>query len=85
MSTFEQILDMDDEEDDKEFSRGIVFGFLEQAEQTFDQMDAALYELELIYHNTLLMPSLVHPETFLNCQLWDISSRDPRQRSASSR
>lgn len=44
MSTFEQILDMDDDEDDKEFSRGIVFGFLEQAEQTFDKMEASLYD-----------------------------------------
>lgn len=43
MSTFEQILDMDDDEDDKEFSRGIVYGFLEQAETTFDKMDASLY------------------------------------------
>lgn len=43
MSTFEQILDMDDEEDDREFSKGIVYGFLEQAEQTFDKMDASLY------------------------------------------
>jgi osomolarity two-component system, phosphorelay intermediate protein YPD1 len=39
--TFEQILDMD-EEDDREFSRSIVFGFLEQAEQTFDKMEAEL-------------------------------------------
>jgi hypothetical protein len=45
MSTFEQILDMDDDEDDKEFSKGIVFGFLEQAEQTFDKMDGFLYRL----------------------------------------
>jgi hypothetical protein len=43
MSTFEQILDMDEDDDDKEFSRGIVFGFLEQADQTFDKMDASLY------------------------------------------
>lgn len=34
---------MDEDEDDKEFSRGIVFGFLDQAEQTFDKMDASLY------------------------------------------
>lgn len=47
MSTFEQILDMDDDEDDKEFSKGIVYGFLEQAEQTFDKMDASLYSLAL--------------------------------------
>jgi osomolarity two-component system, phosphorelay intermediate protein YPD1 len=36
---------MDDDEDDREFSKGIVFGFLEQAEQTFDKMDASLYRL----------------------------------------
>jgi osomolarity two-component system phosphorelay intermediate protein YPD1 len=40
--TFEQILEMDDEEDDREFSRSIVFGFFEQAEQTFKNMDDAL-------------------------------------------
>lgn len=43
MGTFEQILDMDEEDDpERDFSRGIVFGFLEQAEQTFDKMDDAL-------------------------------------------
>jgi len=48
MATFEQILDMDDEEEpDREFSRGIVFGFIEQAEQTFDKMDQALAEKDL--------------------------------------
>lgn len=45
--TFEQILEMDDDEDDREFSRSIVFGFFEQAEQTFEQMDAALVEKDL--------------------------------------
>lgn len=34
---------MDDDEDDREFSRSIVFGFFEQAEQTFGKMDDALY------------------------------------------
>ena len=29
-----------DEDEDKDFSKGIVFGFLEQAEQTFGKMDA---------------------------------------------
>ncbi|KAI9872617.1 MAG: hypothetical protein M1823_008126, partial [Watsoniomyces obsoletus] len=38
---FEQILDMDEDED-KEFSRSIVLGFLEQAEQTFDKMETEL-------------------------------------------
>jgi osomolarity two-component system, phosphorelay intermediate protein YPD1 len=37
---------MDEEEDgDKEFSKGIVYGFLEQAEQTFDKMDTSLYRV----------------------------------------
>jgi len=45
-STFEQILEMD-EEDDRDFSKSIVFGFLEQAEQTFSKMDAALKKKDL--------------------------------------
>ena len=43
MSLFDQILDMDDDEDEKAFTKGLVYGFLEQAEQTFDKMDAAVY------------------------------------------
>jgi osomolarity two-component system phosphorelay intermediate protein YPD1 len=37
-STFEQILEMDDDEEDREFSRGIVYGFFEQAENTFEKI-----------------------------------------------
>ena len=40
--TFGQILEMDDSEDDREFSSSIVFGFFEQAEDTFEKMDQAL-------------------------------------------
>lgn len=40
--TFEQILEMDDDEDGREFSRSIVFGFFEQAEATFVKMEDAL-------------------------------------------
>ncbi|EMR66538.1 hypothetical protein MGN70_012404 [Eutypa lata] len=40
--TFGQILEMDDSEDDREFSSSIVFGFFEQAEETFSKMDEAL-------------------------------------------
>jgi len=49
VGTFEQILDMDDgeEDDGHEFSRSIVFGFLEQAETTFNKMDQALEEKDL--------------------------------------
>ena len=41
-NTFEQILEMDDEDDDRDFSKGIVFGFFDQAEQTFGKMETAL-------------------------------------------
>lgn len=40
--TFEQILEMDDDEEEREFSRSIVFGFFEQAENTFKSMDTSL-------------------------------------------
>ncbi|EAU39345.1 conserved hypothetical protein [Aspergillus terreus NIH2624] len=46
-NTFEQILEMDDD-DDKEFSRGIVFGFFDQAKSTFDKMEAALADKDLL-------------------------------------
>ncbi|ESZ96890.1 hypothetical protein SBOR_2755 [Sclerotinia borealis F-4128] len=46
-ATFEQILEMDDDEDEREFSRSIVYGFFEQAEQTFTKMDDALKEGDL--------------------------------------
>ncbi|KAE8348547.1 histidine-phosphotransfer domain, HPT domain-containing protein [Aspergillus coremiiformis] len=44
--TFEQILEMDDE-DDRDFSHGIVFGFFDQAESTFEKMEKALKEKKL--------------------------------------
>ena len=50
--TFEQILEMDDDEDEREFSRSIVYGFFEQAEQTFKKMDTSLY-----VHTSLISPS----------------------------
>ena len=43
MSTFEQILDMDDDDKEREFSHEIVFGFLEQAEGAFEKMDESMY------------------------------------------
>ncbi|RMZ79317.1 hypothetical protein DV737_g3473, partial [Chaetothyriales sp. CBS 132003] len=41
-NTFDQILEMD-EPDDREFSAGIVFGFFDQAETTFEEIESALY------------------------------------------
>jgi len=45
--TFEQILEMDDDEEEREFSKSIVFGFFEQAEQTFVKMETALEKKDL--------------------------------------
>jgi osomolarity two-component system, phosphorelay intermediate protein YPD1 len=42
ISTFDQILEMDEEEDEREFSKGIVYDFFTQAESTFEKMDAGL-------------------------------------------
>ena len=39
MDNFAQVLDMDDDEDSREFSRSIVFGFFSQAVDTFADMD----------------------------------------------
>lgn len=46
-ATFEQILEMDEDDPIREFSRGIVFGFFEQAETTFEKMDEKLYALTI--------------------------------------
>ncbi|KAF9772247.1 hypothetical protein IL306_010028 [Fusarium sp. DS 682] len=46
MATFDQILEMD-EPGDNEFSSSIVFGFFEQAEETFEQIKDALEDSDL--------------------------------------
>ncbi|KAI7857869.1 signal transduction histidine kinase [Circinella umbellata] len=45
-NTFDQLLDMDDDED-HEFSYSIVLNYFEQAEQTFTDMDDALEKKDL--------------------------------------
>ncbi|MCJ1419000.1 hypothetical protein MMC32_005351 [Xylographa parallela] len=45
--TFEQILEMDDDEEEREFSRSIVYGFFEQAEGTFKKMESSLGKRDL--------------------------------------
>lgn len=42
MPTFEQILEMDDD-DEREFSRTLVFEFLYQARDTFEKIEGSLY------------------------------------------
>lgn len=42
-STFQQILEMDDDEDEREFSKSIVYDFFDQANTTFQKMEDNLY------------------------------------------
>ncbi|CAG8498524.1 1104_t:CDS:2 [Funneliformis caledonium] len=44
--TFDQLLEMDDDED-RDFSKSIVWNYFEQAETTFDNMDNALEKRNL--------------------------------------
>ncbi|KAK7183861.1 hypothetical protein DPSP01_010677 [Paraphaeosphaeria sporulosa] len=46
-ATFEQILEMDDDEDEREFSKSIVYDFFTQAESTFEKMDSNLEKKDL--------------------------------------
>ncbi|EEH20856.1 hypothetical protein PABG_03087 [Paracoccidioides brasiliensis Pb03] len=41
-TTFEQILEMDDDDASREFSKSIVYGFFDQAETTFREMEDAI-------------------------------------------
>jgi len=48
IDTFAQILEMDDDDEEGErFSHGLVFGFFEQAEATFGQMEDGLTKKDL--------------------------------------
>lgn len=42
MEIFSQILEMDDDDDDREFSKSIVFNFFEQANSTLVDIDKAM-------------------------------------------
>ncbi|KAG0049896.1 hypothetical protein BGZ83_005271 [Gryganskiella cystojenkinii] len=44
-TTFDQLLEMDDEED-HEFSRSLVWNYFDQAEMTFKDMDSAMSKLD---------------------------------------
>ncbi|KAH8839767.1 hypothetical protein MCOR03_007082 [Pyricularia oryzae] len=46
-TTFEQILEMDEDEAERDFSKPLVMGFFEQAEETFEKMDKALKDRDL--------------------------------------
>jgi len=46
-ATFEQILEMDDDDEERDFSKSIVFDFFQQADNTFVDMAKALEKKEL--------------------------------------
>jgi len=46
-ATFDQILEMDDDEEEREFSKGIVYDFFTQAATTFKEMDDNLKKKDL--------------------------------------
>lgn len=52
MDIFTQLLEMDDE-DDREFSKSIVWNYFDQAETTFKEMDSALSTQDLTELSTL--------------------------------
>ncbi|KAF2866075.1 putative histidine phosphotransferase HPT1p [Massariosphaeria phaeospora] len=47
-ATFEQILEMDEDEEEREFSKSIVYDFFGQAESTFDKMDSSVKDLKTL-------------------------------------
>jgi len=51
-STFDQLLEMDDD-DDREFSKSIVWNYFEQAETTFSQMEDMLQKKDLAQLSSL--------------------------------
>ncbi|KAL9087859.1 MAG: hypothetical protein Q9165_006421 [Trypethelium subeluteriae] len=52
-NTFEQILEMDDDEEERDFSKGIVYDFFQQAESTFQKMDSNLARRDLAQLSSL--------------------------------
>ena len=53
-----------DDDDTREFSQGIVFGFFEQAQETFKSLKQAMYETAIPYlslmHDDLIMNPWLH-------------------------
>lgn len=47
-SIFNQILEMDEDEDEHEFSTSIILNYFEQAETTFDEIQTALRQKNLV-------------------------------------
>ena len=78
MDIFSQILELDESEDDREFSRDMVFAYFGQVEETFEKLDRAL--CVGTRHFMVFLSSNVIPgsrKTLLSSRIWVISSKDP--------
>ncbi|RXW24513.1 hypothetical protein EST38_g1369 [Candolleomyces aberdarensis] len=47
MEIFQQILELDEDDDDRDFSKGMVEAYFTQAEETFEKLDKALKQSDL--------------------------------------
>ena len=68
---------MDDDEDEREFSKSIVYGFFEQAEATFGKMDDSLYvDGNLVsWADAPLLPPSIHSRDCLSQRLHVLTLR----------
>lgn len=75
-ATFNQILDMDDDDEDRDFSKDIVSGYFKQVEQTLKEMRSSMYEymppclqhlLSDFYTDVFLIRTEESPKTLNSC------------------
>ena len=64
-----------DDDDEREFSKTLVFEFFEQAEQTFQDMDEAMYEL--LKSSSSGCPPRIQPTSLTNIGLGNIANKAP--------
>jgi hypothetical protein len=69
---FSQILELDDD-DERNFSRGMVREFFEQAEKTFGEMDVELCVLKPFRFFCSLICDIVRRRTCMSCLYWGTS------------
>lgn len=79
METFSQILELDEDEDDHDFSRPMVYDYFEQAEKTFGEMDEAQLvffpDLTFVIADWRGLLFLVNGGIYLSCRIWDTFSK----------
>ncbi len=65
---------MDDDEEEREFSKSIVYGFFEQADATFMKMDTALWVCTSYARPFLLRSAIIKPDLIFHRQKKDLVS-----------